>query len=202
MYQGIHVIDDFLLPFQQDNIENLILRGDNNPWKFFNDIALPDKEVDDLGITKVTPGIGLAIINDTPKYIHPDLLNGTQFLVHKACAKVGLQCKQLVQGRSFITFPLDREIRKEYDNIHVDLQFPHMVCLYYVNDTDGDTFIFDKCRGRDINSIDDFMNSDYKVLQRVTPKKGRAVIFDGSRYHSSSSSTKNIRCIVNFDFLT
>jgi hypothetical protein len=35
--------------------------------------------------------------------------------------------------------------------------------------------------------------------KRVTPKRGRAVLFDGSRYHCSSQPTIGYRTIINFD---
>jgi len=201
MFNDILVIDDALQPFQQDNIENIFLKDAQGPipWKLFRDVALPMNEIDDLGITELTPGIGATIFNES--YVDNRLLNFTQHIPRMVCAKTKVNFRKLLQARSFIHFPLDRDIRKEYDNIHVDLPIPHMVCLYYVNDSDGDTFIFDKSRDVEINSIDDFRNKEFNVLKRVSPKKGRAIIFDGFRYHSSSCSSKNLRCILNFDFL-
>jgi len=201
MFKDIIVIDDALQPFQSDNIENIFMNNSQGliPWKLFRDVAIPDNEINDLGITELTPGIGSLIVNE--HYTDSKLLNFTQHIPRMACAKAGVQFKKILQARSFIHFPLDRDIRKEYDNIHVDLPIPHMVCLYYVNDTDGDTFIFDKSRDVEINSIEDFQNKKFNVLKRVGPKKGRAVIFDGFRYHSSSGPSKNLRCILNFDFL-
>jgi hypothetical protein len=109
-------------------------------------------------------------------------------------------CDEIYQARGFIHFPLIPELRREYDNIHIDLAFEHLVVLYYVNDTDGDTFIFDKKSDyQNINLASVENQNELNIIKRISPKKGRALVFDGNRYHSSSGPTKDIRCIINFD---
>ena len=39
----------------------------------------------------------------------------------------------------------------------------------------------------------------YTEKQRVTPKQGRVVLFDGSHYHTAQQCTNKIRCIVNYN---
>ena len=68
---------------------------------------------------------------------------------------------------------------------HIDYKFPHMVLLYYVNDSDGSTIFYD---------------SELKEIKKVNPKRGRIVLFDGSQYHSSTPPQKNkCRCVINFN---
>ena len=50
------------------------------------------------------------------------------------------------------------------------------VCLYYIDDSDGDTFFFDE---------------EWDIIQRVTPKAGRMVLFDNDVYHASSPPQKH-----------
>ena len=69
-----------------------------------------------------------------------------------------------------------------HHNMHVDIKVPHTVCLYYVNDCDGDTFFFDNNR---------------QIVERITPKKGRMVVFDGLTLHASSAPSKNYRITMN-----
>jgi hypothetical protein len=38
-----------------------------------------------------------------------------------------------------------------------------------------------------------------EIIKRVSPKKGRVVLFNGNRYHSSSGPTKDVRVIINFN---
>ena len=102
----------------------------------------------------------------------------------------GIGC-YICNVRSFIQFPLNK--RKEFDNPHIDVSYEHLVVLYYVNDSDGDTYIFDKVLGD--------ITGELNVIQQVTQKKGRVLMFNGNRYHSSSGPTENVRCIINFNLI-
>jgi hypothetical protein len=75
---------------------------------------------------------------------------------------------------------------------HTDMKYddgkkiPHLVCLYYINDCDGPTYFF---------------NNEYKIIDMVQPAIGRAIIFDGSILHASSSPVLNpYRFIMNINF--
>lgn len=68
---------------------------------------------------------------------------------------------------------------------HIDYKFPHVVLLYYVNDSDGPTIFYDE---------------QYKEIKRVQPKSGRIVVFNGEQYHSSTPPQRNkCRCVINFN---
>jgi|SRR6056300_988203 len=63
---------------------------------------------------------------------------------------------------------------------------PTMFCslLYYVNDSDGDTKFFD---------------NDYNEIKSVSPKKGKAVLFNSQTLHAGSNPIKNdVRIVINF----
>ena len=70
---------------------------------------------------------------------------------------------------------------------HTDMQnssdayIPHKVILFYLRDSDGDTYFYDK---------------EHKIIDSVTPKENRAVLFDGSTLHSSSNPIEFVRRIV------
>lgn len=72
---------------------------------------------------------------------------------------------------------------------HVDGHYPHTVLLYYVNDTDGDTVFFDP-------------EDKTKIIERVTPKRGRVLLFDGSMYHASCPPSSGFRAVVNFNIVS
>jgi hypothetical protein len=195
MIDDIIIIDDVIPTHLQDKIEDLFT-SNRLPWIFFKDIAIPSSEIKRLGITKLTPGIACYIKQDNPKFANEQLLKEVKIIVDESCKKIGKQCKDIFNARSFMHFPLAEPLRKEYDNVHVDINYEHLVCLYYVNNTDGDTYIFDKTK-KELNHIS--KDTKLGILKQVSPKKGRVVLFDGRRYHSSSGPTKDIRCIINFN---
>ena len=61
----------------------------------------------------------------------------------------------------------------------------YMSLVYYLNDSDGDTFFFDDAEC--FNSVDD---------RRVTPKRNRGVMFDAYHRHSSSSPKETRRRLI------
>ena len=70
---------------------------------------------------------------------------------------------------------------------HTDRDEDHKVLIYYANDSDGDTFFFDK---------------QLNIIERVPPKKGRFVIFDGRTLHSAGFNTESeIRLNINYNFI-
>jgi len=197
--EDIYIIDDVIPLNKQTEIEDLFTYS-TMPWIFNRDISLTQQEIKKLGITKLTPGIGTPIKDYQSKYVNSEILDKIKIIPEQACIGIDTICDEIYQARGFIHFPLILELRREYDNIHIDLAFEHLIVLYYVNDTDGDTFIFDKTTDyKNINLASVENQSELNIIKRVSPKKGRALVFNGNRYHSSSGPTKDIRCIINFD---
>lgn len=82
------------------------------------------------------------------------------------------------------------------NEIHVDNFEEHKTLIYYLNDSDGDTFLFDKIWNPN--------EKHYKVNieQRVTPKQGRIVCFNGRRFHAPSNPIYYPRrYIMNINFV-
>jgi len=68
---------------------------------------------------------------------------------------------------------------------HKDFDLEHTVALYYVNDSDGDTILF---------------NKDMTIKEKVSPKAGRLLFFDGSILHTGSHPVlSKYRMCVNID---
>jgi hypothetical protein len=77
---------------------------------------------------------------------------------------------------------------------HVDfteVTEPLLTAIYYVNDSSGDTLIFDQRAGH---------KGTLSVKARVPPKKGRLVVFDGALLHAGNTSRNNQpRLNINFN---
>ena len=105
--------------------------------------------------------------------------------------KFGLSDVKVLQGRSFLQFPVNTD--GTIDSPHIDIYSrKHLVCLYYVCDSDGDTIIYNE---REKDRPDGI----YTIKQKVTPKQGRVVLFDGWLMHTAEQPINNVRCIVNYN---
>jgi hypothetical protein len=86
---------------------------------------------------------------------------------------------------------------------HIDSFFPHWNAIYYVNDSDGDTFIFNETNDTYDAGQDDIIRikeNKFTVKKRITPKKGKILIFPGKYYHSSSFARESkFRCVINMN---
>jgi 2OG-Fe(II) oxygenase superfamily len=66
--------------------------------------------------------------------------------------------------------------------------------VYYINDSDGDTFLFNEFYYPDVPPP-----NTLTISQRVSPRKNRAVIFESHRYHASSNPIDHAnRFVINF----
>lgn len=91
-----------------------------------------------------------------------------------------------------------------HHNPHVDFYQPHLTAIYYVNDSDGDTFIFNETYEQVSleQSLQYTKEARFTVAARVAPKKGRMCGFDGRRYHASMHPRQSSsRFAIAFSFL-
>ena len=85
-----------------------------------------------------------------------------------------------------------------YQTPHVDQPDDHWTIIYYAHDSDGDTFLFNE-HYEDSTTWDTLKK--ITVHQRITPKKGRAVLFKGNRFHAGMFPRNNeFRIVLNFNF--
>jgi hypothetical protein len=103
-------------------------------------------------------------------------------------------CLQLNNGNDFYNFP------------HTDHSFNHYSAIFYLHDSSGDTVFFDQHQDPTKEKLDnknelDYLNQNYTINHRVTPKRNNLFIFNGNQYHSSSNPTTNqYRIILNINF--
>ena len=81
----------------------------------------------------------------------------------------------------------------KYNTPHIDVpDAGYKSLIYYVKDSDGDTFIFNETF-RDKKAL--------TVNKRVSPKKAKAVLFDSNTWHASSNPRQNQnRVVLNLIF--
>lgn len=170
------IIDDFLVPRYHEHIQHVVQTPDF-PWHYHNNITY--KQHDNLN------GFGFAtsITSDGKNWHNPFFIP----LVY--------QIQNEIAGDTTIgRVRLDMTLYNPEDGLqspHVDSQQPHWASIYYVNDSDGDTLIYNETEYTD----------NFTIQERIEPKANRLLIFDGKFFHTGSSPSKHKnRIIINSNF--
>ena len=171
MEKFIQVYDNLLPDPLVNKIEHYILYSQELPFYYNPSITSPDTNSSYPGF--INTFFDKNIINDC-------YFNFSQIL-YKFCDKLNINLLKVNLGRIFLQIPSKVDVPFEP---HIDQYYPHWVCLYYVNDSNGDTIFYD----------------NNKEIKRISPKKGRIIFFDGSVYHTAGKPNKNHRAVVNFCF--
>ena len=186
----IIVIDDFVSLEYQEKIKQELLGLENDfPWYYTEDVTTAG-DFD----SQYRPALNHYYVN-----FDDDDISEVESVYHhlfvpmlsKACKYLKIPETEVIQGRSFLQFPLKNIDTSVVDTPHIDLDEgdEHVVVLYYVVDSDGDTIIYNE-RTESLT---------YTEKQRVTPKQGRVVIFEGGQYHTAQQPNNGTRCIVNYN---
>ena len=123
-------------------------------------------------------------------------------LVLTITSKVDIPFNMLIRMRANMTLS-SQESKLDWHMPHIDSFMPHYNAIYYVNDSDGDTVIFNETNedydpGQ--NDIRTIKQNKFTVKHRVEPKRGKLVVFPGKYYHSSSPVRNHkYRCVINMN---
>lgn len=189
-HNNIFVFDDIISLEKQEKLKSEMLSNDF-PWFYKDDVTNAD-----LNNYHRRPGFGHVFYVDEKQVsnYHKNIIP----IIMNSCNKLGLHGeRKILQGRAFLQLPLNIPDRDKLDVPHIDLSnFKHLVVLYYVTDADGETVIYEnQYDGK--GDIPRFQTLQEK--QRVMPKQGRVVCFDGYYWHTAAQPTRGVRCIINYN---
>tara|TARA_R110002050_G_scaffold127252_1_gene248122 strand:+ start:1165 stop:1725 length:561 start_codon:yes stop_codon:yes gene_type:complete len=170
----IEVYDDILPKEISDTIENLVLEQSLIPLFYTSNVAKKKSKI-------FNPAFGDTFY-DPSRDIYKPYSHMFLEVVYRLGNALNIVVEGIMQGRIFIHLPSPNP---GLDQKHIDTPDDHYVCLYYINDSEGDTIIF---------------NDNEEEIQRITPKKGRIVFFEGSMHHCSTRPSTKTRAILNFNF--
>lgn len=173
----IQVIDNVLDDEQCEYLRSIAL-GSEIPWYYVPNIAVHDKNAES---SELHSGYSHNCIDEDFKIVSSYAFTFLPILF-ESCKSKQYNVSEVLRVRLF-SHPAKPTANIPND-AHNDLPYHHMVCLYYFNDSDGDTIFYD---------------DNGKEVFRNTPKKNTAVIFDGSIKHCSSTSSMR-RTVINFNF--
>jgi len=186
------IVDNFIPRSYQEEIKKLCLQ--TSGWMFTNDITFADRAPPNGAAPAM--GLGFRINATTVSPMYSFLAP----MAHLACDKVNYEYNDVISCRSFLQFPLSTVSERPVDPCHIDIPKDHLVLLYYVIDADGDTLFVDKTLPK--NNVQEKVTIETAtIIHKVTPKQGRAVIFDGRNYHTAEQPKNGMRCIINFDIV-
>lgn len=172
----MQIIDQYFSKQIQDEIES-VLSSNDFPWFFIPETVSGDKEskLPKFKNTKNTFGFKhfLYDFNEVNSNYFKDFNNLFKF-------------NNLIRAKINLLTPIAGYKKNNHNQPHVDIDDKeHVTKIYYVNDSDGDTFFFDK---------------NHKLIQRVTPKKGRLIVFNGLILHAGSNPIKfDRRMVININ---
>ena len=192
------VIENLVPKSYQNEIED-VLKNVNFPWFLYETLVNEYNEVKNEN-TNVTNAFGLTHTLYEPNTgVNSNYYSFFKPILYFMEEKTDIEVQSVLRIRIRKTMPTIGHDNTKYNPPHVDLPEvnPYKTLVYYVDDTDGDTILFNEfyIPGSDINKQ---QVTEYK---RNTPKKGNAVLFDGHRYHSGNNPINySTRTIINFDF--
>tara|TARA_B110000503_G_scaffold139136_1_gene226829 strand:+ start:1463 stop:2038 length:576 start_codon:yes stop_codon:yes gene_type:complete len=184
------VVDDFLPDAQFKTLQASLL-GNDFPWYFLPTVSRPPGSYMPSG-SKETFGwfhnfySKADKINSYSMDIIKPLLDKIQEYDNADFIRIRASLKTQLAGFT----------KDNYNLPHVDYDFPHMSIIYYLNESDGDTWMFnEKFKG--------FPEpNEFTIKERITPKPNRLLVFDGLDYHTASNPiNSNTRFIININYI-
>ena len=207
MNSNVVVVDNFLHKVVQKQIETSIINDSSISWNYWHNASY--KNINELQFCQNDPDIFVKRFGNLSHVListdgsASDFCKSLPDLKKTIETKFNVKIKKMLRSRINLTFPIG-EVTDKYDTPHWDLDPPRgntncKSVVYYVNDTDGDTVLFEEMVYNDNSSIID--TSKKTLVQRISPKQGRAIMFDANRYHAGSFPSKNIRIVLNINLL-
>tara|TARA_B100000131_G_scaffold212354_1_gene204203 strand:- start:50 stop:604 length:555 start_codon:yes stop_codon:yes gene_type:complete len=180
---SIEIIDNFLDKEYFNEFKSQI-EGYTCPWYYRDDITTGE-----YGNNLCKYGFNHVILNDDGQKTSNFDLFGKFF--YKMMEATG--SKVIVRSRLDMTLNMGKSIVLEP---HVDFFFKHISSIFYVNNSDGNTLIYNQR----YNEKDRY-NQELTVKQEIEPRANRLLIFDGLLIHTGSTPSKhNRRILINTNF--
>ena len=185
------VYDNILPKNIVNNVEN-ILTSNNFPWFLSSKTVYRPDSFDE---SKINQNINF---KDRCSFKHsftlgepPNKFSMYYELAHNLLNNIvniiGNKNYFLLRARANYTYPLASNEAKVPLLPHTDRQYNHIVILYYVIDSDGDTI---------------FLDNSNNIINRISPVKGRFIVFNGNITHSNYfPEFHDKRIVINYNVL-
>ena len=185
------IFDDIIDKNIQDKLEKYFLNSYHCKWIYHPQTVEYDMWLKNISRFNLSKNL-TDNIKDEPYFVN-SIVNGEKINnndIGPTCAQLVLQFKKrakfpigdIIRMKSNLT--LQKDNGNKYNYIHIDEDKEHYSLIYYVNDTDGNTVLF----------------NNTSIVKEVEPKKGRILAFDGNVLHANRMpKNSNARCILNIN---
>lgn len=200
------IFDDLLPPELVDRIENT-LSSDYFNWFALDNLSLGNQEEKYKftykdGYTYIdTHGMSSLIYKNDAWFESYSMYMMTRQIIDYICDANNIELTRVLRIKvNFLTQNPNHSFNDMCINFpHTDNYADHKVLVYYVNDSDGDTILFNEQFAVGDDKKD---NIELTTSARVTPKRGRILMFDGLQYHTSQNPiNSSTRMIININFV-
>jgi hypothetical protein len=192
----IQVFDNFLTPSYADAIQHMVLNEIS--YIYAPQTSEYNEEVKYMIRTDQTLDIGQMVCpilySESNKFTFGHKFEFIKPMFYILLDRSGMDFEGIVRLKANILLQNPLATTENYNIPHQDSD--DIKCysmIYYCNDSDGDTFLFNE-----------FYDADkpperLTIHQKVTPRKNRAVLFESRRYHASSNPiVSRDRFVLNF----
>ena len=164
------IYEDLIDPKLCDQIE-MVIFGFQFPWNFHANTNYSTGETQPDDVPQFTHGF----------YRDDQIASQVMGIPMEIIKPFGLELKDLYRAKANM---VGWEKSPKTHPPHTDDDFDHYVILYYVNDSDGETELY--------------IPGEETV--RITPRKGRTLVFDGKLKHASASPVETrYRAAININ---
>ena len=162
------------------------------PWTYVSDVTYEHEDNN--------PGFAHASF-DAINNVYSDYLPFFKPMIYSMEEASGKPINQLLRIRVGMLLNMGRDIP---NSPHIDFVMSHYTCCYYVNDSDGDTIVYDQRMkpGETSEETKTFSeNNKFTIADRGPPVFNSACFFDGTRYHASSyPRVHNKRIVITVNY--
>jgi hypothetical protein len=188
--QDVTILDHAVPTSVQDTLEKIAL-GDQIPW------LRHDRATYLAGSPMIFPVTADAV--DAQQFVHEIFQEGQPVsklfsVILPVITAIPCTIKQMIRIKMNLCIYAHTDNPDAHGMPHVDYKETTeklLSAIYYVNDSTGDTLIFNQRFGQ---------GPPLSVKTRVTPKKGRLLVFDGRLLHAGNTPRTNApRININFN---
>ena len=187
------VLDDLVNPIDRDNFEYVLTHADFGWYLGDNDTTVDEYEYrkSKALFPNVRESLQLShhfcfVVGEKVE-INSARYDESIVLFNNVIKHLDINNLEIFKIKANLQIKCENNKVENHNTPHIDAPtMKHYVAIYYVNDSDGDTILF---------------NKDNTEKARITPKKGRFLVFDGSILHTGSHPIiSSKRIVVNYNF--